>query len=558
MAETPTLGRENRRLSLGYGLLALILMLVVTAVASFAFLRLQSQEEDKLAGTITAILSDSISRVSFSGKYQTRLLVEEMKTHVPALASISVEDLDGVIIANSDPDLDGGAVSPERLALSRRALATDKPALAELRVGRDRIKEIVVPYRGGFDEGVVGVVRVGIEVSAARNRQLANVLGLLVLAAALASLSVVVVFFLSRRFGDLTRSNDRLKQALDELTETQSRLIQSEKLAALGQLVAGLAHEINTPLGAISSSNDNIIASLSDDTARLVEFVRSLDSSELGDFVALLEESLAFASNLGPVPDRSEKKALIADFAARGESLDYRSAEMILDLGLGDRATKGLALARFRDRDGVLSVVHSVAMLRQSSEIIRDACDKASSVVLALKYYSHPDEGERAQRLSVRKELENLIALYRNKIKYGVTVETDYADEGLVLAHRGSLNQVWINLINNALQAMRYEGRLGLGIRRAEDRILVTVRDSGPGIPPELRSRIFEPFFTTKAIGEGTGLGLAICRKILDTCGGVISFSTGSEGSSFVVSLPAVERVEASAAEAGRQRRSDS
>jgi hypothetical protein len=106
-----TSGRENRRLAVSYGLLALVLMLIVSATASFAFLRLQSEEEDKLAGTITAILSDSISRVSFSGKYQTRLLVEEMATHVNDLAYISVEDLQGRIVANSNPALDDTLVS---------------------------------------------------------------------------------------------------------------------------------------------------------------------------------------------------------------------------------------------------------------------------------------------------------------------------------------------------------------------------------------------------------------------------------------------------------------
>jgi signal transduction histidine kinase len=96
-----------------------------------------------------------------------------------------------------------------------------------------------------------------------------------------------------------------------------------------------------------------------------------------------------------------------------------------------------------------------------------------------------------------------------------------------------------MNLINNALQAMGGQGKLGLGIRRSGDRILVTISDDGPGIPEDIRDRIFEPFFTTKPIGEGTGLGLDICRKILEAHAADISFATGPEGTTFVVSLPA-------------------
>ncbi len=532
---------ENRRIVANFGILALVLMLTVAAVASLAYLRLQSEEENKLAATITSILSDAISRVSFSGKYETRLLVEEMKSHVPELAYISVENLAGRIVANSDPSLDDSPVPPDGRALSRSSLESGGPSLAERRIGGGVIKEIVVPYRGGFDNEVIGVVRVGIEVSTARRNQLLNLFGLLFLVVVLAVLSTWVVFHLSRRFGDLSHSNDKLSNALAELKATQARLIQSEKLAALGQLVASLAHEINTPLGAISSSNGNIISTLRDDIAKLVSVVRRMDEEEAGLLLDLLKRTGDHMSDLRPASNYKESRELVENSRKRGERIDAHTAEMLLDLDLATAEGGADSLAPFKDPEAVLESLHAMAMLRQSAEIIKDACEKASGVVRALKYYSHPDEKDQAVVLSVRKELENLIALYRDKIRRGVELHTDFPDEGLVLGQRNRLNQVLINLINNALQAMMDEGRLWLAISRAADRVVVTVRDEGPGMEPEIRDRIFEPFFTTKIDGEGTGLGLAICRKIVEGHGGLIDFETGPEGTCFTVSLPAAD-----------------
>jgi PAS domain S-box-containing protein len=691
-ASASSLDRADNRLAISYGLLVLVLMLVVSLVASSSFLRLQGVEEDRLAGAIAAVLSDSISRVSFSGKYQARLLVEEMKARVPELDYISVEDLDGKVVANSDPSLDDTLVSIDRLAATRRALALGAPLVVERGRGNEVVKEIVAPYRGGLDSEVLGMVRVGIGVSDERRRQLASLLGLVALAAALTAFAIGAVLVLSRRFGgairnmalqlqgildhaplaivvgdregrsiaqssefsrlfggpsedrslgqafssvlpaepieelqrlhdlvsggekmagadmevliegerrewqvsefpvaldnrgrvdlacalirditeekkaqkairdlnaelerkvarrtadleesnsSLRKSNEELKRTLDALTVTQSRLVQSEKLAALGQLVAGLAHEINTPLGAISSSNGNILASLRGDLGELIAVSRSLDEAEAEAFLRLLDASLDRAADLSAGEDWSARKAAMARFAEMGQSVDLRTAEMIVELGLGAGGASLAELLPFRDRSRVLSAVHGAAMLRQGAEIVRDACEKATYVVQALRYYSYRDENDEDVELSVRKELGNLIALYRNKIKYGVEVVTDYADEGIVVGHRNRLNQVWMNLINNALQAMSNKGRLGLGIRRSGGRILVSVQDDGPGIPEDIQGRVFEPFFTTKALGEGTGLGLDICKKILQAHGADISFETGPGGTTFLVSLPA-------------------
>jgi Signal transduction histidine kinase len=558
-----------------YGFLVLGLMVAVIAVSSALFLRVQALEEQRLSGAIAAILSEAIGRISFSGKYQARLLAEEMKARVPELEYISVEDTGGNIIAHSDPANDDGVAAPERRAIVERCLAAGAPVSEELRRNGKSVNEIVAPYRGGFDNEVVGVIRVGVGTSQERRRQLSTLGTLILLVAILGAFAIGVVLYLSRRFGgelrklnaeleakvvartaaledtnaSLKRSNDELTRTLAELTATQSRLLQSERLAALGRLVAGLAHEINTPLGAVASANGSILASLDEDIGFFLDTARSFDEEEAKAFRALLAEGLARATDLGTIPDWREKKRVMASSAELGLELGRESAEMIVDMGLHRSERPLPELLPFRDRERALEAAHEAAMLKQSAVIVQEACERANNVVQALKYYSHRDADDETEELSIRRELENLVSLYRNKLKYGIEVITDYRDEGTVVGYRNRLNQVWMNLINNALQAMDGQGRLSLGIRREGERIVVTVSDSGPGIPEDIRSHIFEPFFTTKPIGEGTGLGLDICRKILEAHAADIDFDSSPSGTTFTVSLPAA----GPAAESGKE-----
>ncbi len=196
----------DHKLALSFGAVVLLLILTATGVASSLYLRLQEEEENRLAGAIATILSESISRVAFSGKYHTRFLLEEMMIRVPELASISVENSDGIILAHSDSALNDTRVSAEDNLLALQSLNTKAAVLREHRVQAGIVKEVVLPYTAGFDNGISGVVRVGVRVEAARRAQRVNLLKLLVLVTVLTAAAIAVVYLLSRHFGGSMRA----------------------------------------------------------------------------------------------------------------------------------------------------------------------------------------------------------------------------------------------------------------------------------------------------------------------------------------------------------------
>jgi signal transduction histidine kinase len=175
----------------------------------------------------------------------------------------------------------------------------------------------------------------------------------------------------------------------------------------------------------------------------------------------------------------------------------------------------------------------------QSTSIILEAADRAASTVAALVDYSRGPEVVQDQSVDPARELETLITLYYGIAKKGVEVVREFEPGVLVLGDRDKLNQVWVNLINNALQAMNQKGRLVLRTRSTPQGIEVAVANNGPPIAPQLQAKIFQPFFTTKKAGEGTGLGLDICRRIVEAHQGTLVLSQEGVYTVFTVTLPA-------------------
>jgi signal transduction histidine kinase len=343
-----------------------------------------------------------------------------------------------------------------------------------------------------------------------------------------------------------------LERTLKELKQTQRQLIESEKMATLGQLVASIAHEINTPMGAIRSSASNVEVILDEVLPLLPAFFQSLSAAEYQLFVVFLEKAATQTQSL--LLTTREKRAFKydwIDFLAQNECAKKmpESVEQVADflVEMGFIETK-----EAEDPTGLLyqvlhlenclvfiKVAYNLSALTRSNQTIKTATERASKIIFALKSYSRQGNQGKAQQANIAEGIENTLILYQNQIKQGVQVVKHFEALPPILCYPDELNQVWTNLIHNAIQAMEGRGKIEIALHKKPTTVLITFKDSGKGIPEEVRERIFEPFFTTKKVGEGSGLGLSIVQKIIEKHQGKIWFeSQMGVGTTFFVELP--------------------
>ena len=331
----------------------------------------------------------------------------------------------------------------------------------------------------------------------------------------------------------------RKNQTLSSLKLAQSQLIQSERMAALGQLVAGVAHEVNTPLGAIKSSAEE--ASMAHDSLLMKAplLLKSMTEEELAAMSSLLESSRTIPDLLSSREERKLRKELTVKLEeANLDNAGYHARAMIQS-GIQEIDDRVKILLNSPKAEEVIEGVCTFAMQKRNTDNIQLAVRKASRVVTALKAYVHGGgEGEVASS-NIADNLDTVLTIYQNKLKHGIEVIREYEPVPSIPILVDQLNQVWTNLIHNAIQAMNNQGTLTITIKDADAFIEVGIHDDGPGISEEIKKKIFQPFFTTKPLGEGTGLGLDIVRQIVAKHGGTIEVvSEVGKGAAFFIKLP--------------------
>jgi two-component system, NtrC family, sensor kinase len=330
-----------------------------------------------------------------------------------------------------------------------------------------------------------------------------------------------------------------LNGALEALTRVQDRLVAQEKMAALGQLSAGVAHELNTPLGAILSAVGSGADAYAQDLAGWIGLLRSLPEAD-----ALIADALLRGGIGQPASSANELRARARALRPRLRELgiedSWALAASMAELGLhGDSPLFAPVLASER-REDILRFVTQALSLHKALGLIRLAAENAAKVVSALKSYSWEGDSK-AIAYDVTDQLRDVLTIMGDRLRRGFTLDLQFADGLIVFADPDRIVQVWINIISNALGAMGSSGRLTVKAERVGPIIRVGISDDGPGIAPDIQDRVFEPFFTTKAKGEGTGLGLDICRRLVDDAAGSMYFESQPGRTTFYVDLPANE-----------------
>jgi C4-dicarboxylate-specific signal transduction histidine kinase len=334
------------------------------------------------------------------------------------------------------------------------------------------------------------------------------------------------------------QARDVAEAALHDLKTTQGQLIQSEKMASLGQLVANVAHEINTPIGAVKSSGRNISDALAQVLESMLRLNRALDHDMHELFMRLVDNTLQHREVLSSREERAARRDVVALLEAENIPDALGKADILVQLRAQATAAEYLPLLRHPECEFILDTARNIGIIINNTSNINTAVDRVSKIIFALKSFSRSGNQGEMIASPLRDGLDTVLTIYNNQIRQGIELVCNFEDVPLLKCFPDELNQVWTNLIHNALQAMAYKGTLSIGLRREGDEIVVSVSDSGCGIPEEHRSRIYDAFFTTKPAGEGSGLGLAIVRKIVEKHHGRLDFqSQVGVGTTFFVRL---------------------
>jgi len=338
-----------------------------------------------------------------------------------------------------------------------------------------------------------------------------------------------------------TRLVGVMSDRIRELTRFEQ---QRERLASLGKLSAGLAHELNNPASAAkraASQLRNLLKKIRDASLELGKRdLTAAQKAEIEKMEALFTQSDVVPPDALTISDLEDQ--IDSLLRSRGQNDLWQLAAELARRSIKPEMLESLLASLDADtaRAALVRIAASVE-IASLLNAIESSTSRISDLVGAIKEYTHMDQAA-VQDVDVVKSLETTLTILNHKLKQGVAVQREYERAPLLVNSFGSeLNQVWTNIIDNAIDAMGGKGELRVRTYRQDSCAVIEIRDNGPGIPPEIQPHIFEPFFTTKGVGEGTGLGLDTAQRIVKKHRGSIHVSSTAGETCFQVWLPLSE-----------------
>lgn len=332
---------------------------------------------------------------------------------------------------------------------------------------------------------------------------------------------------------------ERVRTRTGQLHAARDQLVQQEKLASLGQLTGGIAHSLNTPLGAAASAERVQARRLEGIFTDVLDVYRTLEDEEARAFRLLFQSSNP--QGLSRIVSRSDRRAamhLLGDGVLEGATW---AAEAIAEFHLGEKCPEELRRVAGSPRgEQILRALVALLEVRHSGLLVRRAAGQAASTVAALQVYAQTESLEPPQRTAPAVVLEEVLSFLQYRIHGRITVQLEIDEAAAVYAVPSTIRQIWLILVTNALDAMENHGVLYLTVEQRASSVFLAVEDTGPGVSRELRNRIFEPFFTTRSGDAALGLGLDIARRVVRDLGGHLHCGEPHHGSGarFEVRLP--------------------